>query len=70
MAVRCYMCGEPCTGRLTNDLDIPGIPLCDASRCKGIIVMMLSDPAGETWLERERKRLHMENGNKYTPDQS
>ena len=53
MEVRCYMCGEPCTGRLTPDIDIPGIPLCDARQCKDAITMLVVGSHGDDeWLER------------------
>ena len=71
MEVGCYMCGEPCTGRLVNDPDSPSIPLCDASRCKNSIATIMEvNRDMEKWLERVREKLHAEQGNQYTPDKS
>lgn len=33
-ALKCAQCGKPATKRLTVDLDIQGIPLCDSEECE------------------------------------
>ena len=30
---KCHVCGKPATRRISPDLDIAGIPLCDSQEC-------------------------------------
>lgn len=68
----CYMCGAPSTKRLTPDLDIQGIPLCADAVCGDRVKLFVLQPDLEMnqalmyGLERERRKLHKEKGNRYT----
>lgn len=67
MTDSCFMCGNAATHRLSPDLDIKGIALCDSLPCKHAIHLFLMDdnPAYDL-LDRWRKRLHKDANNKYT----
>lgn len=64
----CYMCGSPATRRITLDLDIDGVKLCDANECASYLRMSLNegedDERIERMIQRDRKRLHKARGNK------
>lgn len=64
----CYMCGSPATRRVTPDLDIDGIPLCDTNECKMLldVELMMPDDGAMKRVEQHRKRLHKARGNKHT----
>lgn len=64
--MNCYMCGNPATRRVTSDLDIEGIPLCNGNTCKMLldVELMTADDGVMKRLDQHRKHLHKENGNK------
>ena len=47
MEPKCHVCGKPATKRVTNDIDIAGIPLCDDERCKHRLF-------AELWMELDK----------------
>ena len=47
MKTECYICKKPATKRMTNDIDIEGIPLCDDEQCKARLYV-------ELWIEQEK----------------
>lgn len=69
----CHMCGSTATKRLTPDLDIRGIPLCDDKKCRDTVdfyfaMAAMNEPKAEQKHQRQRKAMHKAKGNKFVPE--
>ena len=67
--MNCYICGNTATRRLTPDMDIHGLSLCDSKDCQQLLLlgMWTDTEKSEKFLDRIRKRKHKENNNPWKP---
>jgi hypothetical protein len=70
--MNCYICGNEATKRLTPDMDIKGMPMCDNIDCKQLLQLVLftyedDENVAEKRLQKLRKKKHLENNNEWKP---
>ena len=70
--MNCYICGNEATKRMTPDMDIQGMPMCDSIDCKQLLQLVLftyeeNEAIAEKRLTKLRKKKHLENNNPWRP---
>lgn len=69
--MNCYICGNVATKRLSPDMDMQGIPLCQDADCRQILTLVMftiDDPVkAEKRLNKIRKDKHLKNKNPWKP---
>ena len=65
--MNCYICGNAATKRMTPDLDIKGIELCEDRNCHQLLTLAIytdgDTPNIERRIQKIRKNKHRERGN-------
>ena len=69
--MKCYICGNVANRRLSPDMDMQGIPLCQDADCRQILTLVMftiDDPVkAEKKLNKIRKDKHLKNNNPWRP---